>query len=1162
MGNDPLAILFQERNMNKIYKTFFSSARGCVVVANELSTSKSKSATKTVVASVAMAVASLACAEIPEFTPPSDVVEFNVNQEYIDQNGGKTAFAYENVSTGEVSSDKNLLVTGSAEKAQATGFWASGNDTSFVNKGTVYVTAADKTTAKTWSQQAIGAANGATATNEGTIVVKNAYGMIVGSEDNGDNPATIVNKGTIAVYETGAAMELGGKEGSVAENAGTIYVAKAIGESDHVGTLKPFTFGVLIKDHKNGLFTNSGIISAKDATAAISVQLGDNPSLTDKNTIKLTSGSQTLGKIQIDAPNTTLVMEDGAVFEGRLVVSKTASKTSITGTQKAVGLTASNGAALFLSPADSSATIKNALYSGNKASGAAVAMGGAVYSNGSPIYFENTVFDGNSAVITAPTKDTDAATGGAIQIKGSPDTVFKDVVFTNNSAVVNGADGKGAYAFGGAINVDYSTGSTTGVKRDSDVKFIITKDIAYTGNTVSSDGNGKPDTWGYTHSHTQAGGFLFLDRGSVATFDVQGSATLTIGEKGTTGDTDSIASSMPNNTNANGGQHALLNKTGSGTLLVNSDLNKYYGTADVQEGTMHVTSEWLVQHNVNVTGGTLILDKANIANGENSKNQTNEGSQQIGSFNVTKGELILTTLSGEALDGAVNVSGNDSAFIFGEQDHNSLEAAKAAIGTKTGPNAYIGQNLNLSENGRLMLGNAAEATAEDAAAKTPSVVLGSGANLFIAAGSAIVGTENQSFVANEGSSIYLDKARLGQNYQLTEGFGNVDESKANFATTNRLLGATLAKNEDGQLILGVERNDVQLDTIAPNTVNAALATGEGLGVERINALLDINSGLTTEQAAAEINRIALMGTASAAQAMAVNGANLIADTLDQHGSVLAAYAHKKQGADLWIDLSGMTSKASRYQAGSTNYGYKSDIGGATVGADYAFGNGAALGGAVSFGKGSARGQGNGSGIKNDIRYWGANVYGVWNTEYANVIGNVGYLQSKNKISHVGYKGKPDVKTFSLGVRVEKPLALNEVLTVTPHVGARYLHVDMESFKAGGFKYSAEKANLFQVPFGVALNGKANVASVDVKPFVDVQIAPALGDRKVKNKFALATSAASDSIDSRIANNAMYSAKVGVEAAKGAHAFGLNYGIGSGDKGRVDQVLQAKYRYQF
>lgn len=980
--------------------------------------------------------------------------------------------------------------------------------------------------------------------------------MTVGSDANGTAPATIINEGSIAVYETGAAMELGGVKGSTAENKGQIYVGKPSENNE------AFTFGVLVKDHKEGTFTNSGLIDAKEATAAITVQKGTSADNTDKNTILLTSGSQTLGNILIDAQNTTLNMEDGAVYEGRISVSGDATKTAISGTQKAVGLTASYGAALLLAPADSSASIKNALYSGNKASGTTFAMGGAVYSNGSPIYFENTVFDGNSAAITNPSNNTDGATGGAIIIKGCPDAVFKDVVFTNNSATVTGAGGTGAYAFGGAISADYSTGSA----RDSNVKFIITKDLAYTGNTVSSDGTGKPDTWGYTHSHTQAGGFLFLDRGSVATFEVQGTATLTIGEEGTTGDTDSIASSMPNSTPANstpvnGGQHALLNKTGTGTLLVNSDLNKYYGTTDVQEGTMHVTSEWLVQHNVNVTGGTLILDKANIANGENSKNQNNDGTQQVGSFNVTKGELILTALSGEALDGAVNVSGNDSAFIFGEQDHNSFEAAKAIVGTKSGPNAYIGKTLKLSENGRLMLGNAPAATAEGIAA-TPSVVLGEGANLFIVAGSAIVGTENQSFVANEGSSIYLDKARLGQNYQLTEGFGNVDESKANFATTNRLLGATFAKNEDGQVILGVERNDVQLDTIAPNTVNAALASGEGLGVERINALLDINSGLTIEQAASEINRIALMGTASAAQAMAVNGASLIADTLDQHGSVLAAYAHEKQGADLWIDLSGMTSKASRYQAGSTNYGYKSDIGGATVGADYAFGNGAALGGAVSFGKGSARGQGNGSGIKNDITYWGANVYGVWNTEYANVIGNVGYLQSKNKISHAGYKGKPDVKTFSVGVRVEKPLALNEVITVTPHVGARYLHVDMESFKAGGFKYSAEKANLFQVPFGVAFNGKANVASVDVKPFVDVQIAPALGDRKVKNKFALATGGASDSIDSRIANNAMYSAKVGVEAAKGAHAFGLNYGIGSGDKGRVDQVLQAKYRYQF
>ena len=433
VGNDPLAILFKEGNMNKIYKTFFNSARGCIVVANELSTSKSKSATKTVVASVAMAVAGLACAAAPEYiTPPT---KLEANEFSFVENSGKTN-SYKTITSTNSSELENLWVTGSGAGSKATGYWvdSDGQEATFTNLGNIYVTAVDG--ANSWSQRAIGAADGATAINKGTIVVQNAYGMTVGSDKNGSTPAKIINEGSIAVYDTGAAMELGGVKGSTAENKGQIYVSKPSPSTNK----EAFTIGVLVKDHEEGKFTNSGLIDAKEATAAIAVQQGTS---TDKNTILLSSGSQTLGNILIDAPNTTLNMEDGAVYEGRIFVSKNASKTAISGTQKAEGLTASNGAgaALFLAPADSSASIKNALYSGNKASGATVAMGGAVYSNGSPIYFENTVFDGNSAAITAPSKDTDAATGGAIQIKGSPDTVFKDVVFTNNSATVTGADG-------------------------------------------------------------------------------------------------------------------------------------------------------------------------------------------------------------------------------------------------------------------------------------------------------------------------------------------------------------------------------------------------------------------------------------------------------------------------------------------------------------------------------------------------------------------------------------------------------------------------------------------------------------------------------------------------------------------------------------------------
>jgi outer membrane autotransporter protein len=289
---------------------------------------------------------------------------------------------------------------------------------------------------------------------------------------------------------------------------------------------------------------------------------------------------------------------------------------------------------------------------------------------------------------------------------------------------------------------------------------------------------------------------------------------------------------------------------------------------------------------------------------------------------------------------------------------------------------------------------------------------------------------------------------------------------------------------------------------------------------------------------------------------------MIADTIEGHGSVLAGYAHKA-GADLWIDINGSFSKATSYKAGTAKYGYKADLAGVTIGADYALGNGVAFGGAFSFGTGSARGQGAGTGTKNDVDYYGLNLYGVLATDYVNVIGNIGYSIGKNEIKQSGATGKPDVKTLSLGVRAEKSLAVTDGFDVTPHIGIRYMNIDMDSFTAGGFKYSAKKANLAQVPFGVAFSGsfKASCGAA-VKPFVDVTVAPAFGDKKVTNRFALAGGTSSDSIDARIANSSMYQGRIGLNAVKGSHSLGINYGVGGGNNGRVDQSLQARYRYSF
>lgn len=188
---------------------------------------------------------------------------------------------------------------------------------------------------------------------------------------------------------------------------------------------------------------------------------------------------------------------------------------------------------------------------------------------------------------------------GAVFVKGA-EAVFKDVLFQNNT--VESSDG---IAAGGAVYVDIVSNSTAGVVGGS-VKFIATKDMIYSGNNVT--GTDDPaDTYGYMTA--TAGGFLLLDRGTSAEFAVDDGATLTIGEEGSTGHMDSIASAYPKAADQTA---ASIKKTGSGTLVINSDMNRYYGTVDVQAGRMEVNTTWSLREAATITGGTLALKDFNF----------------------------------------------------------------------------------------------------------------------------------------------------------------------------------------------------------------------------------------------------------------------------------------------------------------------------------------------------------------------------------------------------------------------------------------------------------------------------------------------------------------------------------------------------------------------
>lgn len=190
-------------------------------------------------------------------------------------------------------------MNGVEKDTRATGLWAA-NGSTIKNTGKIYVTG--KTS---WQNHAMGAANGAKAINAGTLVAKNAYGMFIGSADNGTETPTIQNDGRIVVEGQGAGFELGG-DGvqGIGINNGTITVGEVF---DKNKGKDEWAHGVLINTATN-TFENNGTINATaEGTSAIEVKDG-----AATTTLNFGAKSDVNGLVHLAAGKTTLTF-DGTV---------------------------------------------------------------------------------------------------------------------------------------------------------------------------------------------------------------------------------------------------------------------------------------------------------------------------------------------------------------------------------------------------------------------------------------------------------------------------------------------------------------------------------------------------------------------------------------------------------------------------------------------------------------------------------------------------------------------------------------------------------------------------------------------------------------------------------------------------------------------------------
>lgn len=1045
---------------------------------------------------------------------------------------------------GDFESTKNILVNIGTSDKPITG---SGTASNSASSGTV-VFYSDSAVLNTFSTSAAkGVSTGSSSSNHGVSSTSfNVNSLEINSSSTKANSFAFltektgivdVQASTIQINATSDTKEAkglaGGGKTSISSQSLSI-LATAYGNASAIltsyNTADSGTVSIQSKDTQLSALSDTGTawVLSTSSNGNVDVQ-ADNIQMNASSKSSSAYGVQNIGSTSIKSQSLDIVARADSTALGvlssgdtsNLVLDSNEIDISATASSQAMGLAVQSGSSAEVGNSSSNITVST------ESSNASIEEGGSIgiLTLGSD---SSMVVNGTSLTVDSSNSENGLAygiyVGNKTQEKQAPDNAASVVINTESTTVRSTDLGLAAYSNGqmeinGNLSVEAEKAieargySTININKSGKNTVVLNGDIVFgTPNEEGGDSHNSGNLIdAYVNINLSGENSSWTGRSYQ---EIENTQTSVIGE----------------NTDYHGQVSGLVLSVSDGATI-NTTGDSFANVLNMDSGNLNLANS-----------STLYANDFSVAGDSNTINLGN-GANINGTINDT-GTLYLTGDT-SSFTGALNVLGKASIGLTADEASETLSSTDSSVLVVKAGSAL---------NGSVAVGSSASATSAEGSSLS---VLSDGTLAIVATDDYTEGTPLVTVgtaSTESGSTVKLVNA-----VKIADGttvFATTDDSTPSEYT---LVTDNLLKIVENNQIVSQSASVALTGVLAPNTVNEAL-TASGLGAERVIAL---TTNTTADSAVKALNSIALMATAGAAQVVSVNASNMIADTLDQHGSLLASYSHDKSGADLWVDLNASFSKASGYKAGSSSYGYKSDLAGATIGADYAFGNGVAAGAAFSIGTGSARGQGNGSGVKNDIDYWGVNLYGVWTTPYVNLIGNVGYLQTKNEISQSGYKGKPDVKTISVGVKAEKALQLNESITVTPHIGVRYFNVNMDSFTAGGFKYSSEKANLVQVPFGVAFN--ANLKSpcgAEVKPFIDVQIAPAFGDRKTTNKFALASGSVSDSIEARIANNAMYSAKVGVEATRGNHSFGLNYGIASGNYGRVDQALQAKYRYSF
>lgn len=339
-----------------------------------------------------------------------------------------------------------------------------------------------------------------------------------------------------------------------------------------------------------------------------------------------------------------------------------------------LGSNTASGGAIYVASEYSCELTVNGNFIGNNISGirsdstSLGFLGGALSNRGNNTNITlNSNFSNNYlAIVASGSASRSSAKGGAIYNSGN--VILNNSSFTSNFIDVQNVNlNANITAKGGAI---YVTNSTTVFNVSEGAKIKSQGNYAEV-NGVKDDANG---------------GFLYMADSALVNFNTEKGSSYIIGD-GRAG-YDSIASDDTNN---------IINKNGKGEVVVNSSMEFYKGTLNVNEGNMTVNNK-LGASRIMIANGASLSAKVN-GNGSTFTNATLNYSND-GTLNLIAGETLA--------------SGNYDVFVFENPETVYFGNVKSYGGTfdhATGTfivenalNLTIGETnpVNVQSNGRIL----------------------------------------------------------------------------------------------------------------------------------------------------------------------------------------------------------------------------------------------------------------------------------------------------------------------------------------------------------------------------------------------------------------------------------------------------------------------------